>query len=145
MKLNTQKGIAARIFKVGRGRVWIDPNRMSEIKESITKNDIKALVKDNAIKIRPVRGISKARTRKNKIQKSKGRRKGAGSKKGKQTLGKRDWINKIRIQRNFVKELRDKEIVSKKVYQELYLKAKGGFFRSKRHIKLYLEEHRLGK
>ena len=70
MKLDAQKRIAAGIFGIGRDRVWIDPNRVSEIKESITKSDIKALIKDNAIKILPARGISKARTRKQKVQKS---------------------------------------------------------------------------
>jgi len=44
-----------------------------------------------------------------------------------------------------LKDLRDKDLVTKKDYHELYLKSKGGFFRSKRHIKLYLEEHRLIK
>ena len=38
-----------------------------------------------------------------------------------------------------------KEFIEKKTYQKLYLKAKGGFFRNKRHIKLYLEEYGLLK
>lgn len=145
MKVDTQKRIVADMFGVGRGRVWIDPNRLSEIKESITKADIKSLISDNAIKVKPVKGSSKFRIRKNKEQKRKGRQKGVGSKKGKQRKGKREWINKIRIQRRFLKELRAKDIINKKIYRNLYLKAKGGFFRSKRHIKLYLTEHRLGK
>ncbi len=58
---------------------------------------------------------------------------------------KREWINKIRLQRKFLKELKDKKIIIPSIYQELYLKAKGGFFRNKKHIKLYLEEHNLAK
>jgi len=100
---------------------------------------------DKAIKIKRVKGSSKLRARKRKVQKRKGRQKGPGSKKGKQRSGKREWMNKIRVQREFLKELRDKNIIDKKVYRNLYLKSKGGFFRSKRHIKLYLTEHRLGK
>ena len=53
---------------------------------------------------------------------------------------KRTWINKIRKQREFIKKLLDKELINKKLYRELYLKSKGNFFRSQRHIKLYLEE-----
>ena len=41
--------------------------------------------------------------------------------------------------------LKDKGIVDKKTYRNLYLKSKGGFFRSKSHIKLYINEHKLGK
>jgi ribosomal protein L19E len=36
--------------------------------------------------------------------------------------------------------LKEKKIIDDKLYRELYLKSKGGFFRSKRHIKIYLEE-----
>ena len=82
------------------------------------------------------------------IFKRKGKRTGAGSRKGKKTarLSKKDaWMNKVRLQRKFLKELRDKELITKSDYHSLYQKSKGGFFRSKRHIKLYIDEHRLIK
>jgi len=53
------------------------------------------------------------------------------------------WIQKIRTQRIFLQELRTKKLISNKTFSELYLKAKGNFFRSKRHIKIYLEDHNL--
>ena len=140
--LNSQKRIAAGILNVGLCRVWFDPARLSDIKEAITKHDIRALIKEGAIKAVPLRATSKFWVRKKKIQKSKGRRRGEGSRKGKETARlnkKKAWINRVRIQREFLKELRNKGKISKKVYRELYLKSKGGFFRSKRHIKLYLE------
>jgi len=37
-------------------------------------------------------------------------------------------------------ELKDRKIIDDKLYRELYSKSKGGFFRSRRHIKLFLEE-----
>jgi len=80
-----------------------------------------------------------------KVQKKKGRQKGEGSRKGKKKAGKKEWMNTIRIQRAFLKELRAKKIIDKKIYRNLYLKSKGGFFRSKNHIKLYISEHKLGK
>jgi len=52
-------------------------------------------------------------------------------------------MNQIRKQRKFVKELRDKKLINTKVYRQIYNKIKGGFFRSKNHIKLYLTENRL--
>ncbi len=140
--VNGQKRIAAEILKVGIDRVWFDPTRLSEIKEAITKRDIKALIKAGAIKAKPLKATSKFWVRKRKRQKRKGRRKGEGRRKGKETARlskKRAWINRIRIQREFLKELRDKGKISKGLYKQLYLKSKGGFFRSKRHIKLYLE------
>jgi hypothetical protein len=47
----------------------------------------------------------------------------------------------VRVQREFIKLLLSKNIITRQAYRGLYLKSKGGYFRSKRHIKLYLEEH----
>jgi len=148
MKLKLQKRLAADILKCSEKRIWFDPTRLEDIKEAITKIDVRSLINDRAIKKKPVKGVSRVRARKIALQKRKGKRKGAGSKKGKKTARlskKAAWIRKIRIQREFLKELRDKGLVSKSDYHSLYQKSKGGFFRSKRHIKLYLEERGLVK
>ena len=139
----TQRRSAAQILKCSQKRVWFDPNRLDEIKEGITKFDIRNLIKDKAIREKPMKAISRSRARKRLVQKRKGRLKGLGSRKGKKTARlpkKKNWMNKIRLMRGFLKELRDKGLVTKRDYRILYLKAKGGFFRSKRHIKLYIEE-----
>ncbi|MDP4012776.1 MAG: 50S ribosomal protein L19e [Candidatus Nanoarchaeia archaeon] len=146
MNLKSQKRISASILKVGRNRVFFDPARLPEIKEAITRGDLKKLIADLAIQAKQENGTSRFRIRKNLKQKKKGRRKGQGSRKGTaktRSHGKRKWINLIRVQRDFIKELRDKNLVTKATYHDLYGKTKGGMFRSKRHIKLYLEEHKL--
>jgi len=148
MNLSVQKRLAASILKCSPKRVWLDSTRMADIKESITKADIRGLVMEGSIRLKPVTSISKGRQRAIKRQKSKGLRKGKGSKKGKKTarLPKKEaWMGKVRIQREFLKELRGKQIIPTSKYRELYLKSKGGFFRSKRHIKLFIEEQGLVK
>ena len=148
MQLKIQKRLAAQILKSSKNDIWLDSNRLDEIKDAITKADIKSLIKDNAIKAKKISGISKYRTRKRKKQKNKGRRSGAGSIKGgkRARLNKKEgWINRIRIQRKFLQALRDKNIINKSSYRLLYRKSKGGFFRSKRHIKIYMQEHEIGK
>lgn len=146
MELGLQKRLAASIGGCSKKRVVFDVERLDEIKEAITKVDIRGLIKDNAIKIRKKRGISRFRIRKNKAQKRKGRQKGFGSRKGSKNArleNKREWINKARLQRKLLNTLKKKRIITNNVYRELYWKVKGGFFRSKRHIKLYIEEHNL--
>jgi len=148
MKLNNQKKIAAQILKCSRKRIWLDPERLGDIKEAITKVDIRSLINEGAIRKKHAKGVSRARARKIMEQKRKGRQKGHGSRKGKRTARlprKREWINRIRAQRTLLKELRSKKKISNKTYQDIYIKAKGGFFRSKRHIMLFIEEHRLEK
>ena len=146
MNLKTQTRIAASLFGVGKKRVWIDSTRASEVKEAITKKDIQGLVKKGAIKILHKRGISSFRVNKIRSQKRKGRQKNIGSRKG--AFGariprKEIWMIKIRNQKGLLKELRDKNLISRRNYRILYRKAKGGFFRSVRHIKLFIEERNL--
>lgn len=146
MKLKTQHRIAASLYGVGSKRVWIDPDKSSEVKEAITKKDIRGLVKKGSIKIFPKRGISSSRNQKKRLQKRKGRQQNIGSRKGAFGAGmgrKRMWMNKIRNQKSYLKELRTKLLITTKDYRILYRKAKGGFFRSVRHIKLFVEEHNL--
>lgn len=148
MQIKLQKRLAARILKSSKNDIWLDPNRLDEIKEAITKADITSLIKDKAIKSKKIRGISRGRARKRNIQKSKGRRRGSGSIKGgkhARLTKKEGWINHIRVQRSFLQNLRDKGVIDKSSYRSLYMKSKGGFFRSKRHIKIYMQEHKIGK
>tara|TARA_Y100000310_G_scaffold275670_1_gene292321 strand:+ start:987 stop:1445 length:459 start_codon:yes stop_codon:yes gene_type:complete len=146
MKLNKQKRLAAKVYKRGTKRIKFNPEKLSDIKEAITRSDIRALKIAKAIKPTQKKSVSRARARKILKQKRKGRKTGAGSKEGKKTARlskKRKWINHVRIQREFVKDLRNKKKVSLSTYRSTYLKIKGGFFRSKSHIKTYLTENKL--
>ena len=146
MKLPVQKRLAAALFKCSEKRVWFDEDRLDDIKEAITKQDVKVLISEGVIRLKPVKSISRGRARKTKTQKSKGLRKGHGSRKGgsnARMTQKAKWMLKVRVQRAFLRLLRDKGLVTQSQYRKLYRKSKGGFFRSKRHIKIYAEEHNL--
>ena len=148
MTLKVQKRIAGKLLKAGINRVWFDQNRLEEIKEAITRADINHLIRDKAIQAKPERGISSFRNRKLIVQRRKGQRKGQGSRKGKPTSrlkSKTAWIRKIRSQRKFLRYLKDNKLINSNIYKKLYLMCKGGFFRSRRHIKLYLTERNLMK
>ena len=148
MQLRIQKRLAARILKRSKNDVWLDSGRLDEIKEAITKVDVRNLINQDAIKRKPSQGTSKSRSREKKLQKRKGRQKGPGSRKGSKNsrLTKKDkWVSRIRVQRKFLRNLRAKGVIGKSTYQNIYLKSKGGFFRSKKHIKVYIEERGLGK
>ena len=141
-----RKIIAARILKCSPKRVKLDPDEMAEIKEAITKDDLRGLIKDNVIRMIPKKGVSRVRAKEKQKKKSRGQGTGLGKRKGKATARtpkKEKWMNSIRLQRKFLKELKDKELLTTKTYRNLYMKAKGGFFRSKRHITIYINEHKL--
>jgi len=146
MKLRLQKKLAAKLFKSSKKRVKFEPTVLDEIKEGLTRDDVRSMIDRGLIHLNQKKGVSRVRAKKKQAQRVKGLRKGPGKRKGTKnarTPNKGLWIIKIRLQREFLKELYDKKIITTKVYRNLYLKAKGGFFRSKRHIKLYIEDNNL--
>lgn len=148
MILKTQKRIAAIVLNCSPKKVVFDTERLSDIKEAITKQDIKSLVSEGAIKRVRSNEQSRVRTRMRAAQRSRGRQRGQGSRKGRATArlpGKEKWMGKVRLQRSYLKQLRESESIDKKTYRDLYMKSKGGFFRSRRHIELYIAEHSLGQ
>lgn len=146
MNLKTQKRIAAKVLKCSPKRVVFDPSSVADVKEAITRADIKNLVGNKVIAKASEKNNSRGRIRKDLIQRRKGRKSGQGSRKGKhgaRVSSKSVWIAKVRLQRTFIKELRDKGLVALETYRLLYSRVKGGYFRNKRHIKLFLEESKL--
>lgn len=144
MNLRSQRRIASRILKCGENRIWINPDNMEKVKQAITRNDIRGLIKDKIIKKLPVKKAKRIDTRKKAKQKLKGRRKGEGSRKGKfhARVGKKEkWLKIVRPQRRTLKELKDKKKIESNNYRKVYRMIKGGMFRSKRHLLSYLEEH----
>lgn len=148
MDLSLQKRLAASLLKCSEKKIALDTEKLEEIKEAITKDDIRILISNKIITRKQDTGVSRHRARKRQVQRKKGRQKGHGTRKGRPNAReptKQKWIVKVRLQREFLKELKEKGIVSLSTYRNLYLKSKGGFFRSKRHIKLYLDEHQLAQ
>lgn len=142
MDLKNQKRMAAEVLKCGENRVWIDPNRIEDVADAITRADIRTAIQSGSIRALPVRGISRGRARHRLAQKAKGRRRGQGSRKGTSTARrpkKETWIQTIRPLRSTLRELRDEGKISRTVYREFYMKAKGGMFRSRNNLLMHLK------
>ena len=58
--LRTRKRLAADIMKCSRKRVWFDSSRLDDIKEAITKFDIRQLITEKAIKEKRKKGKDRA-------------------------------------------------------------------------------------
>jgi large subunit ribosomal protein L19e len=136
--LRNQKRMAACLLKCGKNRVWMDHDRTEEIAKAVTKDDIRVLIKGNAIQSRQILGISSGRKNFNLKQKEKGRRRGHGSRKGRKCARlpkKEHWIATIRPIRSYLRSLRDDEKqIDASTYRKYYIKAKGGEFKSKHHL-----------
>ena len=49
MKLTQIKRIASQILKTGETKIWINPNKTSQAKEAMTKEDVRNLIKEKII------------------------------------------------------------------------------------------------
>ncbi len=137
MNLKKKRRMASEILKCGLSRVWMDPERMDEISECTTKGDIRKVINKGIIVKLPKKGNSRGRWSKLQIQKSKGRRKGLGSRKGTKYARnprKRAWISKIRAIRRILKEFKQDKKIDNKIYWLYYRKAKSGLIKSKKHL-----------
>ena len=139
-----QKRIVASILKCGVNRVWFDPERLSDIENAISREDLRGLVTDGAIMARQIKGNSRGRARAHTAKRSYGHRKGPGRRKGAagaRNASKRAWIQKIRAIRKALIALREAGTIDKHLYRSMYRKAAGGQFRSVAHMKTQLEIH----
>ncbi len=148
MMITNQKRMAAEIFsrkegkKVGIHRIWVDPNYLTEVTDAVQKDAVRMLIEDGIIKSKPIKGTSRSRARKAAFQKSKGRRKGQGSRSGSansRSPRKQRWMSKIRAQRRTLKGMREEGSITPSQYRHFYLKAKGGSYRSISHMKSNIE------
>lgn len=141
--MRMQRRIAAEILKCGENRIWIDPERIEDVKSAITREDIKRLIKEGIIKKKPVKGQSTYRAKIRHEQRKKGRHRGPGSRKGKKTarMGKKErWIMTIRALRKELRKLKAEKKIDVHTYRRLYIRAKGGQFKNKHQLYLFLEE-----
>jgi len=134
--LTLQKRLAAEILKVGQTRVVMDPDHLEDIKNAITRADIRKMINHGWIKVKPSK-IKMPKLYPKKRKKGPGKRKGAH---GAKLTKKRMWINTIRPLRRMLKELKDKGTIDKKTYRKTYMLMKSGAFRSRSHLKLYLKQ-----
>lgn len=137
-----KKKLASKMFNSGLDRVWIDPYSNDKVRSALTREDIRQLIKEGIIKLKPKKGVSRGRARLIDEKRKYGHGKGPGSRKGKKgsrTNSKELWIKKIRSLRKTLREFRDSNKLDKKNYCIFYRKAKGGEFRNVSHLKSHIE------
>jgi len=128
MNLRKKKALAARTFGVGIERIEFLEQRLDEIKEAITKQDMRDLYKDGAIRIKNIKG------KKTKIRKKKKRT--FGNIRKKISRRKKEYVILTRKLRKYLAE--NKEKLTEKERKDIRKKIRNKFFRNKSHLKEYL-------
>lgn len=130
MKLDKKKVLASKVLGVGKGRVIFNKERLEEIKEAITKQDIRDLIADGAINVREITG-------KRTIEKRKTRRR-MGSIRKKVNPGKRVYMHRTRKLRIYLSELRKQNKITTEQYHKLRKQIKASLYRNKAHMKEHI-------
>lgn len=129
MNLRKKKILASRVLNAGIDRIRFNEERLGEIKEAITKQDIRDLFQSGAISIKEIKG-------RRKIEKRKKR--GLGKIKKKVKMRKRDYVKIARKLRKYIYELRKQNKLNDKKYLETRNMIKNRVFKSKAGLQEYL-------
>ncbi|MFH1787617.1 MAG: 50S ribosomal protein L19e [archaeon] len=135
MNLGKKKYLAVRTLKVGKDRIVFLKSRLNDIKEALTKQDIRELKEDGAIIVKEIKG-------RKKIQKRK-RKRGVGKIKKKINTRKRDYIIMTRKLRGYVSDLKKKGELSREEVIEIRKRIRNKKFKSKANLKEYIGGLRL--
>src|SRR3989304_7000274 len=141
--LANQRRLAAEVLDIGVNRVWFNPEASKDIAAALTREDIRKLIEEDKVAARPKRGVSRGRARKVNETRAYGHRKGHGSRsgaKGARRPKKQQWMKKIRALRSRLREMKENKTIEASTYRKLYVKAKGGEYRSRAHLDAHIEQ-----
>ena len=137
VNIRKKRELMARILNIGANRVRFEPDKLDDVADSITRENLRALIKSGTIWTIKPKGTSRARAQ-SKIAIRKKHGMGPGSKKGKKTArtGKKElYVIKIRSMRYYLKGLKDRNDINREMYWSLYKKVNGGQVRTMSHLR----------
>ena len=127
MQLNKKKELAAKTLDIGKDRIVFNTSRLDEVKEAITRQDIRDLKASGAITVLPIKG-------RKTIVKRKTRRR-AGSKKKVVKNRKRTYVLRTRKLRSYISELKKQGKITQEQNIKLRKEIRASIYRSKAHMK----------
>ncbi|HZE76993.1 MAG TPA: 50S ribosomal protein L19e [Nitrososphaeraceae archaeon] len=137
VNIRKKRELAARILGVGVNRIRFEPDKLDEVGDSITRENIRSLINNGTIWTIKPKGTSRARAKAKLIIRRK-HGTGLGSKKGKKTArtGKKElYVIKVRSMRYHLKVLKDRNDINRETYWSIYKKVNGGQVRSLAHLR----------
>ncbi|MFH1779968.1 MAG: 50S ribosomal protein L19e [Candidatus Micrarchaeota archaeon] len=144
MSLKTIRRLASKVLKIGESHIKIlDAKKAAE---ALTTEDVKALIKEGAIKATQKKGVGRGKAKIKQARKKLGRRIGPGSKFGKKYAiisRKKRWISRVRSQRKLLESISSSLVDGAK--RKIYSRIKGGSFDNKKQLLSYLNEKKLLK
>jgi len=132
MSIKFTKRVTGVLLKRGVSSIRIKSDAFADASKAITRDDVRALIKDGKVyALQPKRNIS-ARGKLLNIKRSKGRRRGIGSRKGTRKARQGiEYKKLVRAQRRVIKSLKADKLITNDAFKRFYALVKGGTFASK--------------
>lgn len=130
MNLGKKKGLARRTLKVGKERIVFLESRLEDIKEAITRQDIRDLHAEGAILVKEIKGRTKITKRK----------KTPGKIKKKVSKRKQEYVKMTRKLRNYVAAMRERGELNRENTLDIRKKIRNRIFKSQAQLKSYISK-----
>jgi len=132
MSIKLTKRVAALLLKRGESSIRIKNDAFADAAKAITRDDVRALIKDGKIYALQQKHNISARGKLLNIKRSKGRRRGPGSRKGTRKARQGlEYKKLVRGQRRVIKSLKAENLITNDAFKRFYALVKGGTFTSK--------------
>jgi len=128
--LEKRKAIAAKVLGVGKRKILFDTARLAEIKEAITRQDIRDLYAEGIIMIKEKSG--------RRVNVKRNNKRGPGKIRKKVRDRKGSYMKLIRKLRWHLSELRKQDKLTDEQYADLRTKVKARTFKDKAHLKEHI-------
>lgn len=141
MSIKFAKRAASEILGRGESAIRFKPSAMKEIREAITKEDVRKLISEKSIiAVKPKHNMS-MNSKLLKRKRLAGRRRGIGRRKGTlKARGVLPWERRVRSQRALLKELKRMGKIDSKAFKSFYRRITGNSFPNKASLLMHIKE-----
>ncbi len=142
VNLRAKKLLVSRVTGVGTGRIRFNTEKLDDIADAITRENVRSLITANTIRIVPASGTSHGRADQKRAQKKK-RGTTAGSKRGRQgaRVGKKEnHVARVRSLRRLLKIAKERKEITNAEFWRLYGRVGGNLVRNKAHLRSLIAE-----
>jgi len=117
---------------VGVNKVVLNTNMLAEIKEAITRQDVRDLKSEKMISVKENSGRKSKEIRKTKRK--------AGSRKKRVKNRKAEYVQRTRKLRRHIKNLKNKNLISNEHFKSIRKKIRAKSFKDLSHLKTHIRE-----